>query len=1205
MLIKADKLGDEVEARGDAAAQACEPAGEPAGGPRARERGDVDVEAVPIGGGELDEAAGEAHNGGRIRAFLRPEHRRRIEERGGYVGGHQQVDVGQVASHQRVDGALSAIGGRGAAASDEDAPTPRIERCGDQLAGALGGRGFGVVAGRAAGEHEARGCGRLDDGEGPRGAVHEVPARLDGRIERAGDEAALLLAAEDLGEAFAAIGHGDDVDLPSDGLAGRLEGRRQLSRARRALVLVHRRHDARHAIGPPRAREIECRALQPTMPDMDPASEELDAPVPVFDPVLSYESVATEEHHASLRRDVRLVGRLLGEAIARQEGQALLDLVEEVRAASKAERLGGGEGDATRTLKVILKDLDPATALRLARAFAAYFQLANVTEQVHRTVALQRERRHERTWLHGAIDRIAALRFPTDVLAETLGRLELRPVFTAHPTESARRSVLSKVVNVAGLLTALDAEPSPSEQRRLEHRLRELVELLWQTSELRSRRPRPVDEAQNVLYYLNELFKAPVATVLEEVDEELARVGIELPFGVSPLRFGSWVGGDRDGNPSVTPEVTTEVLVLQHDMALRCLIAWVDDLIRTLSNSTAITAISEELRDSLAADAEALPETHLRYERLDADEPYRLKSSFIRQRLINTQARLRQGGRHQPGCDYARVEELLEDLGVIYQSLLANNGELVARGPVRRLSRLVATIGLHAATLDVREHAQKHQEALAALYDRLGELDRPYGELEQPERRALLGAELGSGRPLSSPHATLEGAPAVTLGTFRSITAALDRFGDGVIETYIISMTRGSDDVLAAAVLAREAGLIDVRSGFARIGFAPLLESVLELKSAGPILEELLSEPSYRTLVAARGDVQEVMLGYSDSNKDAGVTTSQWEIHKAQRQLREVARRHGVRLRLFHGRGGTVGRGGGPSGEAILAQPFGTVDAFLKVTEQGEVISDKYGLASLGRENLEVSLAAVIESSVLHQVARQSEPTLGRWADTMELISSAAEAAYRDFVGQASLPGYYFSSTPVEELGDLNLGSRPSHRPGAGADVSSLRAIPWVFGWTQSRQIVPGWFGVGTGIEAARADGRDDVLAEMYQRWPFFRTFIANVEMTLLKTDLAIARHYVETLSDPSQYEILAAVEAEHDRALATVLRLTGERSLLEQRPLLKRTLEVRDDYLRPMHVLQVELLARRRAQDEVDPELQRALLLTVNGIATGLRNTG
>lgn len=923
----------------------------------------------------------------------------------------------------------------------------------------------------------------------------------------------------------------------------------------------------------------------------------------VRDPITSYDAVPTEERHAALRRDIRLVASLLGEELARAEGADFLELVGQIREVAKLERT---EGDQARSggLTEQLPNIPTGTALLLARAFAAYFQLANVTEQVHRAAELSRARRAERTWLRETLNRVAEHEIDPASVAATLSHLQFRPVFTAHPTESARRSVLSKLLDVAHLVQALGADPTPAEQRRLLRRLRETILLLWQTSEIRIGRLRPQDEAQNILYYLAQLYDNAVPTLLEDLDDELLRHGVVLEFSTSNLRFGSWVGGDRDGNPSVTPGVTTEVLLIQHELGFRKLAELVEQLTQALSNSTAIVDISEELSSSLAADRVSLPEVYERYKSLNSEEPYRLKCSYIRRKLANTRARLAANASHVEGEDYADVDELIDELRLLRDSLTANKGEAIAEGLLRRIARLVRTFGFRVATLDVRENADAHHRVLGEVFDGLGELARPYGELDRSERSALLRAELSGARPLGASRSSLSASAATTYSTFESVCAALDRFGEGVIESYIISMTEGVDDVLAVVVLAREAGLIDWRTLSARIGIVPLFERVAELRGSGALLDELLSDPTYRAVVASRGDIQEVMLGYSDSNKDAGITTSQWEIYKAQGALRDVTQRHGVSLRLFHGRGGTVGRGGGPSAEAILAQPEGTVGAFLKLTEQGEVISDKYNLAELARENLEACLSAVIESSLVHGSSPQAHAATDTWFEPMEAVSTVAESAYRELLGRPGLAQYFMSSTPVAELNDLNLGSRPAYRPDSGTELASLRAIPWVFGWTQSRQIIPGWFGVGSGLAAARERGAGRALEEMYAKWPFFRTFIGNVEMTLAKTDIDIARLYVQSLVEPSLHAIFQEIADEHDRTVAEILNLTGEPSLIAARPLLQRTLAVRADYLRPVHYLQVELLGRHRSGSE-EPELRRALLITVNAIAAGLRNTG
>jgi phosphoenolpyruvate carboxylase len=564
-----------------------------------------------------------------------------------------------------------------------------------------------------------------------------------------------------------------------------------------------------------------------------------------------------------------------------------------------------------------------------------------------------------------------------------------------------------------------------------------------------------------------------------------------------------------------------------------------------------------------------------------------------------TRDRHAKGAPHIPHRDYNDMNELLADLTLMRDSLFAHKGEMIATGLLERTIRTVAAFGLTHATMDIREHSDAHHHLLAQA---LG--DGAYANRSHDERFEILTGVLQKGTSLNIK--SLDESAQKTFDTFAAIADLIDTFGTQAIETYIVSMTKGADDLVAAAVIAQQAGLVDIAAKKATIGFAPLLETVAELRASGEILEKLLSNPTYRAVVALRGDLQEVMLGYSDSNKDAGIATSQWEIHRAQRKLRDVAMKYGVTLRLFHGRGGSVGRGGGPTYEALIALPWGSVDGQIKMTEQGEVISDKYSLPALARENVELTLAAALEATVLNRAPRQAPQDLAQWNDCMQLISDSSFKQYRSLVEHEDLPAYFYASTPVEQLGNLFLGSRPSRRPDATSGLGSLRAIPWVFGWTQSRQIVPGWFGVGTGLKAAREAGNSEVLATMLKEWHFFNTFISNVEMTLAKTDLGLAKRYVETLVPKELQHFLTIIEDEFALTVSEILLLTKKTSLLGDQPILARTLQVRDAYLSPIHLLQINLLKRvRDAGGTPESVLNRALLLTINGVAAGLRNTG
>ncbi|MGI8627795.1 MAG: phosphoenolpyruvate carboxylase [Geodermatophilaceae bacterium] len=895
----------------------------------------------------------------------------------------------------------------------------------------------------------------------------------------------------------------------------------------------------------------------------------------------------------ALRADIRLLTTLLGQTLVRSAGPELLELVELVRGQAKV----GGLTDLPPAVDEQLRTMDLPTTIRVVRAFTSYFHLANVTEQVHRGRALLTQREQGGGWLERAVARIAEAGVPAEDIAATMGRLAVRPVLTAHPTEAARRSILDKLRRLADLLD----QPESARRRR---RLAEAVELLWHTDELRIGRPDPLDEARNGIYYLEGLGSAAVGDVLEELREQLATVAVRLPPDGRPLTFGTWIGGDRDGNPNITPATTLEVLRLQAGHGIALLVSLVNDLRRELSVSQRISGASAALLARLATSLDELPEVEPRYRRLNAEESYRLFLTCVGTRLLLTRTRLQRGARHVAGRDYRDGAELQADLVLLHASVRENQGELLATGAVDRLVRTAVCTGLLLATMDVREHADKHQHAVGQLLDRAGGSAGPYVALGRDQRLAALSKELAqpTAQPGQSP--PLDAEAARTAAVFDTIAQALDSLGPQAVESYIVSMTQGADDVLAAVVLAREAGLVDLASGVARIGFVPLLETSAELQNADAILEALFTDPSYRHLVSLRGEVQEVMLGYSDSNKAAGITTSQWQIHRAQRRCRDLAARYGVRLRFFHGRGGSVGRGGGPTYDAVMALPHGAVDGELKLTEQGEVISDKYSLPVLARDNLELLVAASLEATMLRQAVGPHDEQGRRWDTVLDKVSGAAHASYRALVEDPDLPAYFLASTPVDVLADLHIGSRPARRPDSGADIDGLRAIPWVFGWTQSRQIIPGWFGVGTGLAAAAQQLSE--LREMYERWPFFRAFLGNVSMTLVKTDLSIAARYVGRLVDPSLRRLFETIKTEHALTVAQVLSVTGETELLASFPVLRQTLRIRETYLEPLHHLQIELLARQRADaEEKDPLLARALLLTVNGIAAGLRNTG
>ncbi|MHA6593431.1 phosphoenolpyruvate carboxylase [Actinotignum schaalii] len=923
---------------------------------------------------------------------------------------------------------------------------------------------------------------------------------------------------------------------------------------------------------------------------------------------------STEDFDAPLRAVVRRLSTMLGQEIAQQHGEETLDLIEKVRAAARDLDSETAASEVQRSLD----DMSTDTAIILTRAFAEYFLLANAAEQTFRIKVIG-DKEPAESWVPRAISRIYDA-VGLEGLQKTVDSLDIRLVFTAHPTEAQRRAVLTKLRRVSEIVET-ETEEGSEERARQDRELASVMESIWLTDELRRVQPTPLDEARNVMWYLRSLYTDTLPDVITDFRDELERYGAHLPEDAVPIRFGSWIGGDRDGNPYVTAEVTADVLRLQSSTAIDIAVWFVNRAMLSLSISSRLSGDDAALLASLEEDFRFPDLVDEDSRALYAEEPYRLKLGAIRSKLNNTKARITTGAEHIPGHDYATGTEIQEEFQLLRDALRRHGAERVADGLLATAQQIIHGMGLGLVILDVREHSEKHFELLSELFNRFGGLEADYATLSREERTALLGRELASARPLAPALINTDDSPLTessqkTFEVFRAIRQAHKIYGTDAITTYLVSMTHGPDDILSVALLAREAGIIDLESAEKRadLGFAPLLEEVPELRRAGEILDTLLSDPSYREIVRLRGNRQEVMLGYSDSNKDAGVVTSQWEIHQAQRQLRDVAARHGVTLRLFHGRGGSVGRGGGPTYDAILSQPYGVLDGEIKFTEQGEVISDKYTLPALARENLSLTLAAVMEASALHREPRNSNVSLSRYDEVMDFLSGAAYQRYRVLADDPDLPEYFVTSTPVELLGDLNIGSRPSKRTTSEKGLDGLRAIPWVFGWTQSRQIVPGWFGAGSGLRAAREAGYGEDLKKMVRSWQFFRTTMSNIEMTLAKTDMDIAGHYVRTLVPERLHHIYAEIREEYELTVRELEALLAEDDLLDTQPVLQRTLRIRDQYLKPIHYLQVALLARVRADagsadglsgKEQSADEQRALLTTINGISAGMKNTG
>jgi phosphoenolpyruvate carboxylase len=879
---------------------------------------------------------------------------------------------------------------------------------------------------------------------------------------------------------------------------------------------------------------------------------------------------------APLRRDVRTLGHLLGETLVEQEGRAFFDLEEHIRALAKRGRnaTGDARAEARSALRAAVQELDVEGAERVVRAFAHYFQLVNLAEQHHR---VRRGHEHDRAGevepgSLAALSRVLAQRVPRRELEALLAGASIELVFTAHPTEAQRRTVLDKHRAIAELLERRDRDAfSPAEERELRRALREEVTILWQTDEIRHERPRVGDEVKNALFYLEEVLYPLVPHTYARLEDAIGAAygpGVAVP---PLLRFGSWVGADMDGNPNVTPEVAIDTAMAHAARAVALHLREVQRLGAQLSQSTRRVGVTDELRASLERDRSAHPERADEVEARTRDEPYRRKLRWIEAKLVATRvafvAARASGGRSTTLLfGYSTPEQLVEDLGVIERSLAAHAGVHAGLSHVSALARQVHVFGFHLAALDVRVPAAWVRESARAT---------PH---EGPGMRAM-----------------------------QALATMQRRATQRSAESFILSMTRGHEDLVAALRLARAAGLVRDAEGTAPVSIVPLFETLNDLERCPREMERAFGDAEYASYLSLRGRRQEVMLGYSDSNKDAGILASSFALYRAQGALADMARRYRVTLTFFHGRGGSIGRGGGPSRRAIESLPHGTLEGRFKLTEQGEVLGWKYLLPQIAERTLDLTTSGVLSASLAVEPLPEAE--LAEYETTFARAAEESLVAYSALVRAARFPEYFAQSTPIEEIGALPLGSRPARRTGA-ASIDDLRAIPWVFAWNQSRQMVPGWFGAGRGLGALLRERGVAYARRMRERWPFFATTLDAIAVALAIADMRIAAQYASLVEDRQLARTtFRTIALDHGRAVRAVCAIFDRADLLAHEPTLAGSIALRNPYVDPMSFAQVDLLRRKRALvragQPVPPSLERAILLTINGIAAGLRNTG
>jgi phosphoenolpyruvate carboxylase len=914
------------------------------------------------------------------------------------------------------------------------------------------------------------------------------------------------------------------------------------------------------------------------------------------------ESSALEEDRR-LRNDIRLLGRILGDTVRDQEGADVFDLVERIRQTSiRFHR--DDDKPARRELELILDSMSISQTVRIVRAFSYFSHLANVAEDQNSIRQMRARSKAGGAPIPGTLALTLSHARAAGISAADLRKFfataQVSPVLTAHPTEVRRKSTIDREMEIAALLDRRErVQLTPEELAAGDEQLRRAVLTLWQTNILRRTKLTVLDEVANGLSFYDYTFLHEVPHLHCALEDRLNEgEGAAQGELASFLRMGSWIGGDRDGNPFVTAEVMRNTLKMQSSRVLRFYLDELHVLGAELSLAAHLADVSKDLRTL----AERSPDTSPHRK----GEPYRLAVSGIYARLAATAARLDVETTRAPvgeAAPYAHSNEFKADLDIIYRSLISNNSRVIARGRLRHLRRAVDCFGFHLARLDIRQNSAVHERTVAELID-AATPGMSYLALNEEARISLLIGELRNSRPLTSAFVKYSEETVGELAVFHAAAEAHAKFGAEAIPQCIISMCKGVSDMLEVALLLKEAGLVDP-SGRSAINIVPLFETIEDLQASSRIMDRLLSMHDYRKLVDSRGSVQEVMLGYSDSNKDGGFVTSGWELYKAEIGLVSVFDHHHVRLRLFHGRGGSVGRGGGPSYDAIIAQPGGAVNGQIRITEQGEIISSKYSNCEVGLNNLEVLAAATLEASLLQPKHSAPNP---EYLKAMEELSALAFKAYRGLVYETEgFADYFWASTVITEIASLNIGSRPASRKKT-KEIEDLRAIPWVFSWAQCRLMLPGWYGFASAVEAWIREHPDKgmpFLKELYREWPFFRTLLSNMDMVLAKSSIAIASRYAELVPDVALREsIFARIRREWQTSIDMLLEIMGQQRLLQSNPFLERSIRNRFPYLDPLNHVQVELLKEHRAQNP-DEQVLRGIQITINGISAGLRNSG